>query len=58
MKAIDDNKYMQTTITTTILYFTKILPNINDLYKFDRATNLKWKYGVINANMPQEWLQN
>eukprot|EP01084_Bolivina_argentea_P059605 108874_1 len=50
MKAIDDNKHMQTTISTMIKYYKQILPNQIDLYKFDKATNTKWKYGVIDAN--------
>jgi len=49
MKAIDDNKHMQTTISTMIRHFEKILPSKQDLYKFDKATNAKWKYGVIGA---------
>merc|ERR1712228_901254 len=47
MKAIDDNKHMQTTISTMIEHFEQILPSHQDLYKFDKATNAKWKYGVI-----------
>eukprot|EP01083_Nonionella_stella_P168595 569626_1 len=50
MKAIDDNKHMQTTISTMIKYYKQVLPNQIDLYKFDKATNTKWKYGVIDAN--------
>ncbi len=50
MKAIDDNKHMQTTISTMIKYYKQILPNQIDLYKFDKATNPKWQYGVIDAN--------
>ncbi len=54
MKAIDDNKHMQTTISTMIEYYKQILPNQNDLYKFDKATNPKWKYGVIDNNASQQ----
>eukprot|EP00486_Rosalina_sp_Unknown_P009695 CAMPEP_0201592848 /NCGR_PEP_ID=MMETSP0190_2-20130828/190622_1 /ASSEMBLY_ACC=CAM_ASM_000263 /TAXON_ID=37353 /ORGANISM="Rosalina sp." /LENGTH=531 /DNA_ID=CAMNT_0048051791 /DNA_START=1394 /DNA_END=2989 /DNA_ORIENTATION=- len=31
-----------------ITHYDKILPSQEDLYKFDRATNPKWKYGVID----------
>eukprot|EP01084_Bolivina_argentea_P032071 59329_1 len=48
MKAVEDNKHMQTTISTMIVHYEKILPTMDDLYKFDKATNPKWKYGVID----------
>ena len=48
IKAIDDNKHMQTTISTMIIHYEQILPSQDDVYKFDRATNPKWKYGVID----------
>eukprot|EP00484_Ammonia_sp_Unknown_P029708 CAMPEP_0197049050 /NCGR_PEP_ID=MMETSP1384-20130603/24276_1 /TAXON_ID=29189 /ORGANISM="Ammonia sp." /LENGTH=913 /DNA_ID=CAMNT_0042481277 /DNA_START=21 /DNA_END=2762 /DNA_ORIENTATION=- len=51
-KAIDDNKHMQTTIATMIVHYQQILPSQDDLYKFDRATNPKWKYGVIDPPPP------
>ena len=55
MKAIDDNKHMQTTISTMIEHFEQILPSHQDLYKFDKATNAKWKYGVIGKGNQQSF---
>eukprot|EP01083_Nonionella_stella_P076590 208792_1 len=37
------------TISTMIKYYKQILPNQIDLYKFDKATNTKWKDGTSST---------